>query len=213
MLTVWGRRSSSNVQAVMWCIGELGLAHQRLDAGFTYGVNDTPAFRAMNPNALVPVLRDDATEPLWETGAILRYLASQYGDASFWPVDAATRAQVDKWAEWSKVTLASSFTMPIFWPLVRVAAKDRNEAAVTKAVAAVTTILAIAEAQLAAHPYLTGAAFTLADIQLGHVLYRYYDLPIARADYPALRRYYDRLTERPSYREHVMVSYDELRAR
>ncbi len=212
MLTIWGRRSSSNVQAVMWCIGELGLPHERIDAGFTYGVNDTPAFRAMNPNGLVPVLREGENEPLWETGAILRYLASRYGDNAFWPADPMARAQVDKWAEWSKVTLSSSFTVPIFWSLVRVAAKDRDEAALEKAVKTVARPLAIAEAQLAGNSHLAGAAFTLADIQLGHILYRYYDLPIARADFPALRRYYDRLTERPAYREHVMVSYDELRA-
>jgi glutathione S-transferase len=82
MLTVWGRRSSSNVQALMWCIGELGLSYRRHDdAGHIYGVTDTPAFLAMNPNGTVPVLRDGDGQPLWETGAILRYLAGRYGAA------------------------------------------------------------------------------------------------------------------------------------
>ena len=73
MLTIWGRRDSSNVQALMWCVGELGLPHRRHDAGHRFGGTDTPAFRAMNPNGLVPVLVDGDGEPLWETGAILLY--------------------------------------------------------------------------------------------------------------------------------------------
>ena len=212
MLTIWGRRSSSNVQAALWCLAELGVPFERIDAGFTYGVTDTPAFLAMNPNGLVPVIRDgEGAEPLWETAAILRYLAGRYGVGTFWPGDLAARAQVDKWAEWAKVTVASRFMQPVFWQLVRTASKDRDMAAVAKAVESVGKTLAIAEAELASHAFLAGEAFTLADIQLGHILYRYYDLPIARPDLPALRRYYDRLAERPTYREHVMVAYDELR--
>jgi glutathione S-transferase len=105
MLTVRGRKSSPNVQAVMWCIGELGLAYRRHDVGHSYGGTDTPAFLAMNPNGTIPVLRDGDGPPLWETGAILRYLSSRYATASFWPPDPLARAEVDTWAE---------FTVPIF---------------------------------------------------------------------------------------------------
>ena len=116
MLTVWGRKSSSNVQAVMWCIGELGLAYRRHDVGHSYGGNDTPVFLAMNPNGTIPVLRDGDGSPLWETGAILRYLSSRYATASFWPPDPLARAEVDMWAEWGKATLQPSFLRPVFWP-------------------------------------------------------------------------------------------------
>lgn len=64
MLTIWGRKSSSNVQALMWCIGELGLPYERHDIGHRYGGNDTPRYLAMNPNGLVPVLSDDGAEPI-----------------------------------------------------------------------------------------------------------------------------------------------------
>lgn len=212
MLTVWGRRSSSNVQALMWCIAELGLDHQRHDAGHRYGVNDTPDFLAMNPNGTVPVLRDGDDPPLFETGAILRYLAGRYATDSFWPTDLRERAQVDKWAEWAKLNVALGFTVPIFWQLVRTAAKDRDEAIVARGLAVLGRALDIAEDRLARHAYLAGDDLTLADIQFGHVLYRYFDLPIPRGERPALARYYAALTERPTYREHVMVSYDELRA-
>jgi len=211
MLTIWGRKTSSNVQALMWCVGELGLPYERHDAGHRYGGTDTPAFRAMNPNGTVPVLRNGDGEPLWETGAILRYLAACYGAGPFWPGDPVTRAAVDKWAEWAKVNATLAFTAPIFWRVVRTAPADQDAAAIGRAVDAFGRVLDIAEAQLARHAFLAGSAFTLADIQLGHLLFRYYDIPIPRRAHPALRRYYDALTTRPAFREHVMVSYEELR--
>lgn len=199
------------MQSVMWCIAELGLACERIDAGQRYGVIDTPAFRAMNPNGTIPVLRDGDGEPLWESAAILRYLAGRYGAPPFWPADGLARAQVDKWAEWAKINVTLGFTHPIFWKLVRTAPAERDTAAIDQAVARFDQTLAIAEAQLARHRHLAGEDFTLADIQFGHLLYRYYDIPISRADYPSLRRYYEDLTTRAAYREHVMVSYEELR--
>lgn len=146
-LTVWGRRSSSNVQVAMWCIGELGLLCRRIDAGFVYGVTDTPEFLAMNPNGRVPVLRDGGDEPMFESGAILRYLAARYGDGgAFWPADPARRAQVDKWAEWAKVSVGASFTAPIFWAVVRTAPRDRDEAALARALRVLDGYLDLADA-------------------------------------------------------------------
>ena len=211
MLEIWGRKTSSNVQALMWCVGELGLAYRRHDVGHKYGGNDSPEFLAMNPNGTVPVLRDDGGEPLWETGAILRYLGTRYGDAPFWPKDLIGRTRIDKWGEWSKINVALNFTAPIFWRVVRTAPRDRDTAAIAAALHFLDASLGIAEIQLTRHAYLAEDAFTLADIQFGHVLYRYFDITIDRPGHRALRRYYDRLTERPAFREHVMVSYEELR--
>ena len=96
MLTIWGRETSSNVQALMWCIGELGLPYERHDFGHRHGGTDTAAFLAMNPNGTIPVLRNGDGEPLWETGAILRYVAGRYGWAPFWPSVDGERARVDR---------------------------------------------------------------------------------------------------------------------
>ena len=211
MLTVWGRRTSSNVQALMWCIGELDLPYQRHDVGHRFGGNDSADFLAMNPNGTVPVLRDGEGAPLWETGAILRYLAARYGADPFWPAEAMARAQVDKWAEWAKLNIALSFTAPVFWRVVRTAPARRDTDAIALAIAHLDRFLDIAEGQLAANVFLAGGDFTVADIQFGHVLYRYFDIPITRQDRPALRRYYDRLVVRPAFRAHIMVSYEELR--
>jgi glutathione S-transferase len=212
MLKIWGRTDSSNVQALMWCVAELGLRYERIDAGHRFGVNTTPEFLAMNPNGTVPVLQDGDNPPLWETGAILRYLANRYGTAPFWPEDLIARADIDRWAEWSKINIALGFTAPVFWQVVRTPADAQNPDAIAAALARLEEKLRIAEARLTQRPFLVGAALTLADIQFGHLLFRYFDIDIRRASLPAPRAYYDRLTERPQYRQHVMVSYDALRA-
>lgn len=211
MLTVWGRKSSSNVQALMWCIGELDLAYERIDAGFKYGINDTTEFLAMNPNGTVPVLREDDGEPLWETGAIIRYLAAQHGGEAFWPKEERHRAQIDKWTEWAKLNIAMNFTGPVFWRVVRTAPALQDQQAIAAALTALGAKLDIAEKQLERHRFLAGDDLTLADIQFGHVLYRYFDIDIPRPSLPRLERYYGNLTERPAFQEHVMVSYEELR--
>lgn len=211
VLRVWGRKTSSNVQALMWCIGELELTSERYDRGHRFGGLDTPEFLAMNPNGTVPVLRDGTNAPIWETGAILRYLAARYAPEVFWPSDPIVRAEIDMWAEWAKINVTQRFTVPIFWRVVRTAPDKRDTAAIAEAIAALKPLFAIAEQRLASRLYLCGDHLTLADIQLGHVLYRYFDIDIERPALPALRRYYQRLAERPAYREHVMVSYEELR--
>src|SRR3954454_4716056 len=83
MLKVWGRRSSYNVQKVMWLIGELDLAHEHINAGGSAGGLDAPAFLAMNPHGRVPVIRDGDVV-VWESHAILRYLAARHGAGRFW---------------------------------------------------------------------------------------------------------------------------------
>ncbi len=212
MLKVWGRKTSSNVQAVMWCIAELGLEHERIDAGLTYGVVDTPEYLAMNPNGMIPTIQDGGNPPLWESGAILRYLANSYADGPFWPADPIARADIDRWAEWSTLNFACNFSVPVFWRVVRTPPSKRDPEAIAAGLATLNRFLDIAEARLASSSYLVGDALTLADIQFGHLLFRYFDIDIERAEHPSVRRYYDRLTGRPEYKEHVMVSYDELRA-
>lgn len=210
-LEIWGRQTSSNVQALMWCVAELNLTYIRHDVGHRYGGNDRPEFLAMNPNGTVPVLQDGDAEPLWETGAILRYLADQYGSNTFWPKTSHVRAQIDKWAEWSKLNIALNFTGPVFWRVIRTAPSKRDPAAIQQAIAALDHFLDIAEVQLTQHLFLAGEFFTLADIQFGHVLFRYFDIPIVRTTRPALWRYYQSLTQRAGFQQHVMLSYEELR--
>lgn len=98
MLKIWGRLTSVNVQKVVWCADELGLDYKRVDAGGTHGLVNTPEYRALNPNGLIPVIEDDGFV-LWESNAIVRYLAAKYGHGSLWPTDIQIRADADRWVK------------------------------------------------------------------------------------------------------------------
>lgn len=211
MIRLWGRKSSSNVQAVLWCLHELELEYERIDAGFTYGVTDTDAYLKMNPNGRVPTIQIDDHPPMFESGAIMRYLSNQYGSDTFWPTDKALRAKVDMWAEWAKINVAINFTGPIFWPLVRMKESMRNPVTIASANKTLESYLTIANDRLAESEFLVTDNLTLADIQLGHVLFRYYDIDLERTPFEHLRRYYVALANSEVYRSCVMVSYDELR--
>ncbi len=209
-MRVLGRADSSNVQAVMWGASELGLAPLRDDYGHRFGGLDTPEFRALNPHGQVPVLVDGDTV-VWESSAILRYLAARYGDGgAFWPADPSARAHVDMWAEWAKVAVQRDFAHPVFWARVRTAAARRDPAAFAVSLARFEDHLSRAEAQLGGQDFLCGADLSLADIVFGHLLFRWYDMEIERRAHPAVERYYERLAARPGYRTHVMVSYAAL---
>lgn len=208
MNTVYGRANSMNVQIVMWGLAEIGQPCERLDYGLGFGGTDTPDYLAMNPNGLVPVFRDDDVT-LFESGAILRYLAARYARAPFWPEDPVARAPVDMWAEWAKTTLHRQF-LPIFWASIRPVAG--GEAAQQAALAAFDGPLGILESRLREADFVTGPDLALADIMAGVFLFRYFTLDIPRPEYPALAAYYARLCARQTYAEHVMVSYDALRA-
>ncbi len=182
MLKVWGRKSSSNVQALMWCIGELDLEYQRLDIGHRFGGNDSEEFLSLNPNGTVPVLQDGTNAPLWETGPILRYLGEAYGSEAFWPKELNSRTEVDRWAEWSKINVAMAFTVPVFWRVVRTKRAEMDIAAINQAVSTLEEKLAIANTRLETRSFLVGECLTLADIQFGHVLFRYFDIDIDVSD-------------------------------
>lgn len=212
MIKVYGRANSSNVQLVMWAIGELGLPFERVDLGHIHGGLDTPEFLAMNPHGLVPVIQDDDGPAIFESGAILRYLAARYAEDSFWPSDPVARSQIDKWAEWGKTTFGAKFVAPVFMARVRTPLRDQDPAAIAAAVTDFEALHAPLAAQLADTPFICGDALTAADIVIGHIFYRYMTMDIERHTHPRIAAYYDLLTQRPAYQEHVMVSYDALRA-
>jgi glutathione S-transferase len=212
MLKVWGRRSSFNVQKVLWLVGELGLEHEHIPAGGGFGRLDEPAFRAMNPHGRVPVIEDgDAT--LWESQTILRYLAATYGQGTFWPADPAERARVEGWMDWSATSLQPDFLNGIFWGYYRTPEAQRDWPAIDKSLARCTEHFQLLDGVLSSQPFLAGERLTLADIPAGTSLYRYFELDIEQPDLPSVSAWYERLQQRPAYREHVMIPFTELRGR
>jgi glutathione S-transferase len=212
MLTSWGRPSSFNTQKVLWLADELALAYRHIAAGGSFGGLDTPEFLAMNPHGRVPVIDDDGTV-VWESHAILRYLAARHGSGRFWHDDAAVRSRVDAWMDWSQTRLQPDFLNGVFWGFYRTPEHLRNRAAIAKSLARCATDFQLLDQALRGRRYLGGAAISLADIPAGTALYRYFELDIERPSVPNVEAWYRRLQERPAYRARVMLPFDELRGR
>jgi glutathione S-transferase len=210
VLRVWGRATSANVQKVMWAVTELGLTAERVDAGGAFGGLDTPAFAAMNPNRLVPVI-DDGGFTLWESDAIVRHLATTYGRGGIMPADAKDAARADQWMSFSAMGLYPDIISTLFHGLVRTPAAERNTAAIEAAARRAGERLAVLDAHLAGRAFVLGDTLTVADIPAGTLMYRYHTLPVARPSLPNVAAWYARLQERPGYRAHVMIDYQVLK--
>ena len=213
MLQIWGRRNAFNVQKVLWLAGELGLPFVRMPAGGSEGPLDTPVFLALNPHGKVPVIQDADGTVVWESHSILRYLAARYGPGRFWDEDPARRSQAERWMDWAQASLQPAFLQGVFWGYYRTPPERRDEQAVAAAVARSAECFGALDRWLATRPYLAGDALTLADIPAGTHLYRYFELDIDRPALPHVQAWYERLQQRPAYREHVMVPFAELRGR
>ena len=203
MLKIWGRPNSVNVQKVMWCVGELGLEHERIDAGGQFGKNDEDWYRAMDPNGRIPVIDDDGFV-LWESNAIVRYLSATYGSGSLCPKTERSRADADRWMDWAITTLLPPVHV-CFMNLIRTPEEQRDMPAVEAAAVRAGEIYEILDRHLAERDSVLGEHLTMADIPLGCLTYRWYGLPVTHAERPKVRAWYERLTERPAFREHVMI--------
>lgn len=209
-LKIYGRATSVNVQKVMWAVDEIGVMRHRIDAGGPFGGVDTPEFRAMNPNGLVPVM-DDGGFILWESNAIIRYLASTYGRGGFRPTDRKEIARADQWMDWALTSLNADIITTCFIGLIRTAASDRNTAAIAAASARAGKTLAVLDAHLATRKFIGGATLTLADVPAGSYMYRYFTLPIERPHLPNVESWYTRLAERAPYQNNVMIDYASMK--
>jgi glutathione S-transferase len=203
MLTIWGRATSSNVQKTLWCCDELGVAYERVDAGREFGQVGEAAYRARNPNGLVPTLVDGDLV-IWESNAIMRYLCNRYGGERLYPVDPAARGQVDQWLDWQLTTLAPAIT-PVFWALIRTQEVAVDPKQLAAQIDKLGRVWALLDAQLASRPYVAGATLSLADLAFGNSIRRWYGFDLMRPDLPNLAAWYQRLGERPGFRTHIMT--------
>ena len=205
MVEVFGRANSLNVQKVLWCLGELGVPFERHDVGGLYGGNKEPDFLARNPAGLVPLLSDDGFD-LWESNTIVRYLAARHGAGSLWPEDPKARALSEKWMDYQLGTVFPAFRDAVLG-LIRTAHQNRDPEKIAASVRATAGSLAVLDAHLEDRAYVAGDSLTVGDLALGSTVYRWLTLDIDRPPMPSLEAWHERLTERPPYREHVMVPY------
>ena len=210
-IKVLGRLSSANVQKVVWTLAELGVAYDHTAVGGKYGGNDTPEYLAMNPNGLVPTLRDgDLT--LWESHAIVRYLAASYGEGRLFPADPRARAIIDQWMDWVATTFQPAW-LGVFALVVRTPVEKHDKAAIAKAVAVANRCFGMLDARLAETPFVSGAELGYADIAAGVSLYRWTTMGIDAQRFSHVEAWHARLSEREAFRNSVNVDYEELRVR
>lgn len=198
MLTILGRTSSINVRKVLWLCDELDLDYLREEWGDGFQSTHSPEFMALNPNAMIPVLKDDELV-IWESNAILRYLANAYGGEWLYPPHPQSRAPIDQWMDWQSTELNTSWRYA-FMSLVRHSPAHQDPRLLAAACKGWSHTMSILNQQLEkTGRYVAGRNFTLADIPVGLAVNRWFETPLDHPDYPAVRHYYERLTERHGY--------------
>lgn len=199
MLKIWGFAASSNVQKVMWCADEMGVPWERVD------INGPklkePAYRALNPNSLVPTIEDEGTV-LWESNTILRYLATKHCKLA--PAAAGARGEIERWMDWQLSALVHPMA-PLFRGLARTPPAERDPAALAAHHKNAIPLWTLLDRHLAGRAWVGGADFSIGDIPPGVWIHRWYVMPIERPDLANLRAWYERLLARPPYRKHVAV--------
>ena len=202
MLKIWGRTNSVNVKKALWAAEELGLKYQRIDAGMQFGVTKTPEYLSMNPNSLVPTIEDDGFV-LWESHTIVRYLAAKHAMGTLCPADLKARADAERWMDWA-FTFQNAMRA-VFWGLIRTAPEKRDHKAIEEGRTQSAKLLEVLERNLQKKTYVTGDAFTMGDIPIGCEVQRWMRVPIERAPFPALQAWFDRLGQRPAFRQVVDI--------
>jgi glutathione S-transferase len=204
MLTIYGRTNSVNVQKVLWCLAELDVPYERIDAGLAFGKNTETWYLALNPNGRVPLLVDGSFS-LWESNTIVRYLAGRHGIGTLCPAAPEARALAERWMDWQLSTLVRPVSI-VFQALYRTPAAERKPAAVASNTEEANRAMLLLDAHLATQPYLGGDAFTMGDIPAGATAHRWLEMAgVDRPELTAVRAWRDRLASRPAFQRHVML--------
>ena len=204
MLKIWGRNTSSNVQKVIWALGEMKLPFERIDVGGAFGKTKEAAYLAMNPNSLVPTLEEEDGFTLWESNSIIRYLAARHANRTLEPADLRTRAVAQKWMDWQLSVLGPAIT-PVFWGLIRTPPEKRDANAIAAGKEKTVAAAGILDAQLGRTQYLAGNEFSYGDIPVGIMIHRYVQLIPERPATPGLDRWYAAISSRAAFKEQVAV--------
>ncbi|WP_395646315.1 glutathione S-transferase family protein [Terricaulis sp.] len=194
MLTIWGRASALNVQKVVWAADEIGVKYRRIDAGRTFGVVDTPEYRALNPNGKVPVIDDDGFV-LWESNVIVRYLCMRHHREDLCPSDIRRRADAERWMDWQTVEVLPCYRVAL--ALVRGLTPGLTREQVETAFTQTNALLSVLEAQLAKTAFVAGDSFTMGDIPIGLIVHNWLRADWPLPPFPNLRRWHGALGARP----------------
>lgn len=223
-IRLWGRPTSTNTQRVLWTLAELGLPCEfTLASGTTgpdgyvwqghkpYGFVDTPEYRAMNPNGTIPVLVDDDGFVIWESLAIVQYLARKYAPERLLGGSDEAFARAFQWMAWTNHALEPTMHTLIMHR-ERLPKEKRSEEAVEAARQDALKKLAIMEGRLSQAPYLAGDTFSIGDIPAGIAIQRFRHFKLEHPPFPAVKAWITRLEEREGFRKHVLPREFHLRS-
>ncbi|WP_448511596.1 glutathione S-transferase family protein [Photorhabdus laumondii] len=203
MLTIWGRKNSSNVKKVLWCLKELDIPYNQVDIGGKFGKLDTPQYLKMNPNGKIPCLQE-GDFILWESNAIVRYLAAKFGKEVLYPQDLQERANADKWMDWVASHLFPHIRQ-LMIGFIRTPEAERDQKQIEQTLAEIEKLMKVLDDTLAEQKYLSGDKFGMADIALGPMIYPWLNIPIKRPFLPNIERWYQLMAERPAFKKIVMI--------
>ena len=205
MLKIWGRNTSSNVQKVIWALGEMKVPFDRLDVGGAFGKTKEPAYLAMNPNSLVPTLEEDDGFILWESNSIVRYLAAKHGAGTLEPADPHERARASQWMDWM-LTVCAPAIHPLFWGLIRTPPEKRDNAKIDEAREKTADALRMLDTQLGKTRFAAGDAFSIGDIPVGLITYRFRKLVPDRTGMGLdnLERWFLGLEQRKAFKDQIL---------
>jgi glutathione S-transferase len=194
MLKVLGRKTSGNVQKVIWLLEELKQPYEREDYGRQFN-NTGGDYLRLNPNGKVPTLVDGDVV-VWESNTILRYLGSKHG-GSFYPADPAARSHVERWMDWQLASLNNPY-LAIFRDAKKPAAE--RSAGFANDARELDQQLQILDAAIGGSGWIAGSAISLADICLGPIIARCLDFPVELSALPKLRAWRAQIGQRAAFK-------------
>ncbi len=194
-LTIYGIARSRAFRN-LWVAGELGIKYEHVQTDFSDGPSScrAPAFKAINPNAAVPVIDDDGFK-LWESLAINLYLAKKHVDKGLYPKSLHDEAKTWQWALWT----ATSVEGPIgIWGAhtLMLPPEKRDPKQAADALQKLTGPLEVLDEHLKAQQYLVGNHFTIADLNLAGVMSRATVMDLGAT--PTVKVWLQRCLDRPA---------------
>ncbi len=199
MLTVYGHPLSPNARKVVWALEECGAKYDYKHVDIPKGDQKKPEFLKLNPNGRVPVLDDDGFV-LWESNAILWYVADKFGADKIVPGDVKLRAQIDQWMWWQVADLVAT-ARPWRMKLSASRGQALDEKAHAAGVEAAKQPLGILDGHLAGKKHAVGDRFTIADISLAEFVGLCDGAGIDLAPYAHIRSWIAHLAARPAYQK------------
>lgn len=214
MIKLWGRPTSICTQRVLWALTDAEIPYEMTLASATmgpkghvskggpaFGIVDEPWYRAMNPNGTVPTIDDDGFI-MWESNAILIWLATGRAPDALYGSDPKLLARAAQWMNWTNENL-EPLLHTLVMELVRLHPDKRNAAERKQAVEDMRAPLAVLEAHLARQPYVAGDRFTIGDIPTGAAVYRWLVFDQERSEMPGIAAWQARLAARKGFQQHV----------